>query len=138
MKKALLKRRREDGQSVVELALTLPLILLLIFGMIEMGWLASSRQTLDTMVREGARAGIVAATTTACTTAVTSRINAVKPAYMTNTLTVTVTFSNPTSFRDGDITVVAAYNLSPLTPLTELFTSDGTFHLHATTTMKMG
>lgn len=138
MKKSLLKKRRESGQSVVEFALALPLILLLIFGMIEMGWLASNRQVLDTMTREGARAGIVAATSSASVTAVNTRVNAVKPDYMTNAVTVTVTFSNAASFKDGDITVTTAYNLPPLTPLTELFTADGTFHLHSTYTMKMG
>jgi len=37
MKQIAEKRRRESGQSLVELAITLPLLLLLIFGMLEMG-----------------------------------------------------------------------------------------------------
>ena len=71
-------------------------------------------------------------------TAVTNRVNAVKPGYMKNTVTITVTFSNAASFKDGDITVATAYDLPPLTPLTEFLTPDGTFHLHSTYTMKMG
>jgi Flp pilus assembly protein TadG len=138
MRKALFSKRREGGQSVVELALTLPLVLLLIFGMVEMGWLISARQSLDTMTREGARAGIVAATTTASRTAVSNRVTAVKPPYMKNAVTVTVTFSNAASFKDGDITVATAYNLPPLSPLTEFLTEDGTYHLHSTYTLKMG
>lgn len=138
MRKALFQKRREGGQSVVEVALTLPLVLLLLFGMIEMGWLLSARQSLDTMTREGARAGIVAATTTASRTAVTNRVNAVKPPYMTNAVTVTVTFSNAASFKDGDITVTLAYNLPPLSPLTQFLTADGTYHLNSSYTMKMG
>ena len=138
MKKALFQKRREGGQSVVEVALTLPLVLLLIFGMIEMGWLLSTRQMLDTMTREGARAGIVAATTTASRTAVTNRANALKPPYMKNAVTVTVTFSNAASFKDGDIIVVLAYKLPPLSPLTKFLTPDGTYHLSSTCTMKMG
>ena len=138
MRKALFQKRREGGQSVVEVALTLPLVLLLLFGMIEMGWLLSARQSLDTMTREGARAGIVAATTTASRTAVTNRVSAVKPAYMKNAVSVTVTFSNAASFKDGDITVVLAYNLPPLSPLTQFLTPDGTYHLSSTYTMKMG
>ena len=106
--------------------------------MIEMGWLLSARQSLDTMTREGARAGIVAATTTASRTAVTNRVNAVKPPYMTNAVTVTVTFSNAASFKDGDITVTLAYNLPPLSPLTQFLTADGTYHLNSSYTMKMG
>ena len=106
--------------------------------MVEMGWLISARQSLDTMTREGARAGIVAATTTASSTAVNNRITAVKPPYMKNTVSVTVTFSNSASFKNGDITVTTAYNLPPLSPLTEFLTEDGTKHLSSTYTQKIG
>ena len=57
------RRRRESGQSAVEMALMLPLLLLLIFGMLEMGWLATTRQTMDAITREATRAGTVAAST---------------------------------------------------------------------------
>ena len=131
------RRRREGGQSAVELALTLPLLLLLICGMIEMGWLASTRLVMDNITREGVRAGIVATSASANTTAVTDRINGMKPDYMTETLTITITYSNPSNFRDGDITVVTTYNLPTLTPLTAFLTEDGTFHLQSSCTMKM-
>ena len=137
MRKIKKRGRREGGQSAVELALTLPLLLLLICGMIEMGWLASTRLVLDNITREGVRAGIVATSASANTTAVTSRINGMKPSYMTNTLTITISYSNPSSFRDGDITVVTTYNLPTLTPLTAFLTTDGTFHLRSSCTMKM-
>lgn len=131
------RKRRESGQSAVEMALTLPLLLLLIFGMLEMGWFASTRLVLDNITREGVRSGIIATSTTANTQDVIDRINEMKPAYMTNTLNITVTYSNPSSFRDGDITVVTTYNLAPLTPLTAFLTEDGTFHLRSECTMKM-
>lgn len=137
MRKIKKRGRREGGQSAVELALTLPLLLLLICGMIEMGWLASTRLVMDNITREGVRAGIVATSASANTTAVTNRINGMKPSYMTNTLTITISYSNPSSFRDGDITVVTAYNLPTLTPLTAFLTTDGTFHLRSSCTMKM-
>ncbi len=137
MEEKPIRRRREGGQSVVELALTLPLLVLLICGMIEMGWLASTRLVLDNITREGVRAGIVATSTSACTTNVTTRINEMKPDYMTSTITVTITYSNPSNFQDGDITVVTTYNLPTLTPLTTFLTTDGTFHLQSECTMKM-
>lgn len=129
--------RRESGQSTVEMALTLPLLLLLICGMMEMGWLASTRLVMDNITREGVRAGIVATSPTANTADVTDRINEMKPAYMTGPLTITITYSNPTNFRDGDITVVTTYDLPTLTPLTAFLTEDGTFHLRSSCTMKM-
>jgi hypothetical protein len=60
-----------------------------------------------------------------------------KPSYLTNALTITITYSNASNFRDGDITVVTTYNLPPLTPLTAFLTKDGTFHLRSECTMKM-
>lgn len=131
------RKRRESGQSAVELALTLPLVLLLIFGMLEMGWMASTRLLLDNITREGVRSGIVATSTTANTAEVIDRINEMKPSYLTGEINITVTYSNPSDFRSGDITVVSTYNLAPLTPLTAFLTEDGTFHLRSECTMKM-
>lgn len=130
-------KRREGGQATVEMALTLPLLLLLIFGMLEMGWLASTRLLLDNITREGVRTGIVATSASQNTTDVTNRINSMKPSYMTGTIGITITYSNPSNFRDGDITVVSTYNLAPLTPITAFLTQDGTFHLRSECTMKM-
>ena len=130
-------KRREGGQATVEMALTLPLLLLLIFGMLEMGWLASTRLLLDNITREGVRTGIVATSASQNTTDVTNRINSMKPSYMTGTINITITYSNPSNFRDGDITVVSTYNLAPLTPITAFLTQDGTFHLRSSCTMKM-
>ena len=130
-------KRRESGQSAVELALTLPLLLLLICGMLEMGWLSATRLVLDNITREGVRAGIVATSASANTSDVTERINEMKPNYMTETLGITVSYSDPSNFREGDITVVTTYDLAPLTPLTAFLTEDGVFHLRSECTMKM-
>lgn len=132
------KRNRESGQAAVEMALMLPLLLLLIFGMLEMGWLATTRQTMDAITREATRAGTVAASTTAATTAVNNAIASKKPAYMKKTITVTVTFSKPSNFKDGDITVATAYDLPPLTPLTSFLVPSGVYHIVSTYTMKVG
>ena len=137
MNEATQRRRRESGQSVVEFALTLPLVLLLICGMIEMGWLASTRQVLDSLTREGARAGMVATTKAASTTAVSARITSMKPSYLTKPLNVTTTYSNASSFKDGDITVKVTYDLPPLTPITSFLAPGGVFHINSSCTMKM-
>ena len=131
------KRRRESGQSAVELALTLPLLLLLICGMLEMAWLASTRLVLDNITREGVRAGIVAKSASDNTSDVVARINSMKPDYMTETVNVVVSYSDASDFREGDITVVSTYDLPTLTPLTAFLTTDGTFHIRSACTMKM-
>jgi hypothetical protein len=50
---------REYGQDLVEYALTLPLLLLIIFGIIEFGILLFQYSTMVSAAREGARAGIL-------------------------------------------------------------------------------
>ena len=97
-----------------------------------------NRLTDNAITREATRAGTVAASTTAATTAVNNAITSKKPAYMNKVITVTVTFSKPSSFKDGDITVSTAYDLPPLTPLTAFLAPSGTYHIVSTYTMKVG
>jgi hypothetical protein len=52
------RRRKEDlerGQSMAELSLVLPLFLLLVFGIVEIGRAFAARQALTIAAREGAR-----------------------------------------------------------------------------------
>lgn len=51
--------RTERGASLVEFTLILPLLLLLVFGIIEFGLLMYNKAMLTNASREGARAGIV-------------------------------------------------------------------------------
>ncbi|MEG1547261.1 MAG: TadE/TadG family type IV pilus assembly protein [Clostridia bacterium] len=127
----------QSGQSAVELALTLPLLLLLICGMLEMGWVSANKLTLQNITREGVRAGIVATSAANNSELVTTRICEMKPAYMKNQLSVTVSYTNISDFRAGDIKVVTLYRLPAITPLAGLFTRDGAFGLRAECTMKM-
>lgn len=55
--------REQKGVAAVELALILPILLLIIFGIIEFGLLMYNKQVLTNASREGARAGIVQAVT---------------------------------------------------------------------------
>ncbi len=52
----------EKGQDLIEYALSLPLFLLLIFGIVEAGILIFSYNTLANAAREGARAGVLPVT----------------------------------------------------------------------------
>lgn len=55
MKKAICQK----GSAVVEFAILLPMLVLIIFGIIEFGLLLYNRQVITNAGREGARAGIV-------------------------------------------------------------------------------
>jgi hypothetical protein len=50
---------RQSGATAVEFAVVLPLLLVLIFGIIEFGLFLFNRQVINNAVREAARAGIV-------------------------------------------------------------------------------
>jgi len=65
------KRRREDGAALVEFALILPVLVLLLFGLIDFGFIYNDFLSLRQGVRDGARQGAVAAfgTTTNCNNA---------------------------------------------------------------------
>ncbi len=51
--------RRARAAAVVEFAVVLPLLLTILFGIIEYGWIFMVRQTLQQAAREGARLGIL-------------------------------------------------------------------------------
>ena len=56
------KLKRQRGAALVEFAIVVPLLLTLVFGMIEFGVLLYDQQVITNASREGARAGIVAQT----------------------------------------------------------------------------
>lgn len=59
MKKILKFKRNTDGQSLVEFALVLPILIILILGMVEFGWILNGKITLTSSAREGARAAVI-------------------------------------------------------------------------------
>lgn len=58
-------RKDEDAQALVEFTLIFPILILLILGMIEFGWLLNAKVTLNSAAREGARVAAVLNTTDA-------------------------------------------------------------------------
>ena len=51
--------RRESGQSMVEFALVLPVLLLLLCGIVDFGWIYYNQITLNNAAREGARYAVI-------------------------------------------------------------------------------
>jgi len=58
-----MKIRSERGMAVVEFAVVLPLLLVILFGIIEFSFLLYNKAMITNAAREGARFGIVAKTT---------------------------------------------------------------------------
>ncbi len=123
------KARRERGQAMVEMAITLPLFLLLVMGIMEMGWYFYNQMSVENGSREGARYAIVHAEDATLTADVTSLVQGmvVGP----GTLTVTLNKSG------NDISVAVTKAVPTLTPIAVIFTPGDTFLLSAKTTMKV-
>ncbi len=58
MKKMIKRLRCQKGVAAIEFAIVLPLLMIIIFGIIEFGLLLYDKQVITNASREGARAGI--------------------------------------------------------------------------------
>jgi Flp pilus assembly protein TadG len=56
-------RKRRAGQSLVEFALVVPLLLVLLLGIMEYGWFMRNQLTVSNAAREGARYAVVGRST---------------------------------------------------------------------------
>jgi Flp pilus assembly protein TadG len=128
--------KNEKGQAMVEFALILPLLLMLVFGIFEVSWFMYGKLSLENAAREGARAGSVGTTITEATTSAESRIQAIIPDNVADNLTVSISYTSPSDFRNGDIIVDVGTDMEPLTPIAGIFGFD-TIHLESECQMKM-
>jgi len=111
------KWARQKGQALVELALILPLLLLLVFGIIEFGRALYIKNTLSNAAREGARR---AAVTTPWTTAQTDALkDYVKSTIQVDQAGIVITISSapnspPLSGQGDSVTVNVALPFTPV------------------------
>ena len=100
-----LKRARseERGASLVEFALALPLLLALLFGLIEMSWAFAQTNDVRHGAREGARvAAVDIGTVAAVGQAVCDRMDVVAPAQNVQ-VTLTRVATSPTVSGEGSV-----------------------------------
>ena len=121
------------GAAVVEFAIVAPVLLLLVFGMIEYGRLVMVQQVITNATREGARQAVLDGATT---TSVTTVVNDFLTASRISGAVVTVTPNPPSSAAFGDpVTVSVQVPFSQVSWLpTPMFLSTTT--LSATTVMR--
>ncbi|SFN94903.1 TadE/TadG family type IV pilus assembly protein [Proteiniclasticum ruminis] len=53
------RMKEEDGQGIAEFAIAIPLVLFVLLGILEFGWLFNAKITLTSAAREGARVAVV-------------------------------------------------------------------------------
>jgi Flp pilus assembly protein TadG len=116
-----LLQKNQKGQAVVELALTLPILLLVVCGIIDFGWMMGNKLLLTYCSREGARYGAVAALQPNSVSLITQRVINSAPTYLQSGMAVNVTFSNPADIANGDVIVNVSYNVDALTPVAGIF-----------------
>ncbi len=84
---------RVRAAAVVEFAVVLPLLLTILFGIIEYGWVFMVRQTLQTAAREGARVAVLQTSVEPYTAALSRIAEVMEPTGLT-TYEVTMTHAS--------------------------------------------
>lgn len=131
----MLHKKRESGQAMVEFALFLPIFVLLLFGMIEFGHYFSQSISVATAASEGAREGIVCASSSDFTSRVNARVQRVAPNLKPANLSVSAVKSS--SSGDDEVVVLIDYTARTLTPVgMVIWGSD--YHIKGSCTMKIG
>lgn len=107
---------RQRGAAALEFVLVLPLLLLLVFGMVDVGRLYWARMSAVAAANEAVR--MVAIKPTLTTTEVTSIANAAMAPWTAQTVTSTPCGATASSTTSASVTVVL--NVRFVTPLTAI------------------
>ncbi|MFC4098839.1 TadE/TadG family type IV pilus assembly protein [Paenibacillus xanthanilyticus] len=105
--------RDERGQSLVEFALLLPLLMLLLCGIADLGRLLFAYSSLQMTVQETARLGGLGRSDGDMTAYAKAHLRVGDPASMT----VTITPSQSTRASGENVTVTLRYSLPLMTPV---------------------
>jgi len=110
-------RKREDGQSLVEFALVIPIFLLVLFAIVDFGMAFHAWITIANSAREGARMGSVHAPAAT----IEQRVRTTSDSLNQDNLSVTVTNADDQGGQPGESVVVdVSYSYSLITPLADL------------------
>jgi Flp pilus assembly protein TadG len=119
------------GQAIIEFALVLPLLVLLIIGVFDLGNAVFTNNTLENAAREGARVGVIESKTD---DQIRARVRAAAPNLdLSDPRKIPITPSPSRTF-DKPITVTINYVYQPITPFIGLITGGG-IHMSASSSM---
>ncbi|MCG1011539.1 pilus assembly protein [Tepidanaerobacter sp. GT38] len=107
--------KTERGQTLVELALVLPIIILILFGTLEFGRIFHSYIVITNAAREGARLGALGKSDEE----IISRIREASPLYQADTRLRIIRLEPNESARNSGVplTVEVAYDVELVTPI---------------------
>jgi Flp pilus assembly protein TadG len=122
------------GQSLVEFALVLPVLIVVLMAIFDFGFGIYTYNVLSNAAREGARYGIIATKTD---TQIKNTVISKAVGVPLNASQITITPS-PTRTSGGTITVRITYPFAPITPLIgQVFGPSGVLTLTAQATMNV-
>lgn len=105
------KNKKNSGQTLVEMAILLPVLVALIFGMTDFARVLNGYLVATEASREGARVAALSGNDAAVALAVTNAAPSLDPARLT------VTTVPATRTRGDAVTVTVIYNIDIITPL---------------------
>lgn len=127
MKNQMNKRNNQRGAAAVEFALILPVLLLILFGVIEFGLVMFNKQVITNASREGARFGIVSDTPRKTVGQITGEVtrytdkNLITFSKISTPLVVSVPSPCVSFGNDLTVNVTYRYDFLVLSALTRLF-----------------
>jgi Flp pilus assembly protein TadG len=105
--------RDERGAALVEFAIVVPLLIMLVFGIIEWSIYFNRLQGLQAAAREGARvAALPQSTQSDIKAKVNSALDGVVPSGTTRTITVSPTSANPCDLQPAGTSVTVTVKVS--------------------------
>ncbi|MEA4890539.1 MAG: TadE/TadG family type IV pilus assembly protein [Clostridiaceae bacterium] len=125
--------QKEDGQAIVEAAIVIPLIILIICGIIDFGWIMSNQLMVNNCSREGARYAVVNSGESNLADLVTTHVQQVSGFGSLEDLSVTVNLTGT-----DDVQVQVKKTIKVLTPLVGIFVENQEIILQSNTVMRIG
>jgi Flp pilus assembly protein TadG len=113
MRSLLLRKRDQRGAAAVEMAIVLPVLVLLVFGIIQWSIYFNRLQGLQAAAREGARVAALPQSTQSDVKAkVTDALDGVLPSGATPTISVSPSSSNPCDLQAAGTSVTVTVKVS--------------------------
>lgn len=126
-------KNNENGQTLVEFALILPILLLLVMGIIQFGIIFSAQIGITNAAREGARAAAVGYSVSEVQNTVSNTVGS----HISFNLDLESTdVDYPTSIGE-DVTVTVVGEVELIVPIPDVFVPGGSIGLTAVSTMRV-
>lgn len=122
----------QKGQSLVEFAIIVPILLLIVMGIFQFGMMLNAYLTIENVSREGARIGIIGSSDAEINSAIIASSSNLDPLKLTVSIT-----PDEASRKSGDtLTVKVTYNYELTIPIiSNLFNSEAV--LNGQTSMRI-